>query len=114
MREEATELAVAAPVLGKQLSYGDLGCLGWPVAAASQRPVIDGAGAADILVVGTTNDPATPYSWAQALARQLESGHLVTYAGEGHTAYNKSNDCVDSTVDDYFITGTVPASDPMC
>jgi pimeloyl-ACP methyl ester carboxylesterase len=114
MRAEAAQLAAAAPVLGKQLAYGDLGCLGWPVAAASQRPVIDGAGAADILVVGTTNDPATPYSWAQALAQQLETGHLVTYEGEGHTAYNKSNDCVDSAVDDYFIKGTVPASDPMC
>jgi pimeloyl-ACP methyl ester carboxylesterase len=114
MREQAAELAAAAPVLGKQLAYGDLGCLGWPVTAASERPVIRGAGAADILVVGTTNDPATPYSWAQALAGQLESGHLVTYKGEGHTAYNKSNACVDDTVDDYFIEGTVPASDPKC
>ena len=114
MRAEAAELAEKAPVLGKQLSYGDLGCLGWPVAAATERPVIDGSGAADILVVGTTNDPATPYSWAVSLADQLESGHLVSYEGEGHTAYNKSNACVDSTVDDYFIDGTVPASDPLC
>jgi pimeloyl-ACP methyl ester carboxylesterase len=114
MREEATALATAAPVLGKQLSYGDLGCLGWPVTASTERPVIDGDGAADILVIGTTNDPATPYSWAEELAVQLESGHLVTYEGEGHTAYNKSNSCVDDTVDDYFLDGTVPASDPLC
>ncbi|GAB2453095.1 alpha/beta fold hydrolase [Conyzicola lurida] len=87
MREEAAELATAAPVLGKQLSYGDLGCLGWPVAASTERPVI---------------------------AVQLESGHLVTYEGEGHTAYNKSNSCVDDTVDDYFIDGAVPSSDPLC
>ena len=65
-------------------------------------------------MVGTTNDPATPYSWAEALASQLENGHLVTYEGEGHTAYNKSNACVDDTVDDYFVDGTVPASDPLC
>ena len=49
------------------------------------------AGSADILVVGTTNDPATPYVWAQNMAEQLQHGHLVTYDGEGHTAYNKSN-----------------------
>ncbi|GAB3605322.1 alpha/beta hydrolase [Conyzicola nivalis] len=114
MREQAAELAAAAPVLGKQLSYGDVGCLQWPVKASTERPVIDAAGSADILVVGTTNDPATPYSWAQALADQLENGHLVTYEGEGHTAYNKSNACVDDTVDDFFVAGTVPASDPLC
>ena len=114
MRAQAQELATLAPVLGKQLSYGDVGCLGWPVKAAAERPVIHAAGSADILVVGTTNDPATPYSWAVALAEQLDNGHLVTYEGEGHTAYNKSNACVDNTIDDYFIDGTVPADDPRC
>jgi len=114
MRAQADELAAAAPVLGKQLSYGDVGCLRWPVTAATERPVIDGAGSADILVVGTTNDPATPYSWAVELAAQLENGHLVSYEGEGHTAYNKSNACIDDTVDDYFVDGTVPAADPKC
>ena len=114
MRAQAQELATLAPVLGKQLSYGDVGCLGWPVKAAAERPVIHAAGSADILVVGTTNDPATPYSWAVALAEQLDNGHLVTYESEGHTAYNKSNACVDNTIDDYFIDGTVPADDPRC
>jgi pimeloyl-ACP methyl ester carboxylesterase len=114
MRAQAAELAAEAPVLGKQLSYGDVGCLGWPVKAATARPVIHAAGSADILVVGTTNDPATPYSWAVALADQLENGHLVTYEGEGHTAYNKSNACIDDTVDDFFVDGTVPAADPQC
>jgi hypothetical protein len=52
--------------------------------------------------------------WAVALAEQLENGHLVSYEGEGHTAYNKSNSCVNDTVDDYFIDGTVPQKDPDC
>ena len=52
--------------------------------------------------------------WAQALAEQLDSGHLVTFTGEGHTAYNKSNSCVDDAVDNYLLTGTVPSEDPMC
>ena len=65
-------------------------------------------------MLGTTNDPATPYVWAEALSAQLENGHLVTYQGEGHTAYNKSNDCIADTVDAYLIDGTVPAADPMC
>ena len=65
-------------------------------------------------MVGTTNDPATPYKWAKSLASQLENGHLVTYNGEGHTAYNKSNACVDNAVDDFFVKGTVPETDPNC
>ena len=36
-------------------------------------------GAAPILVVGTTGDPATPYHWAQALAKQLDSAQLLTW-----------------------------------
>ena len=65
-------------------------------------------------MVGTTNDPATPYVWAQALADELENGHLITYTGEGHTAYNKSNACVDDAVDAFFLEGTVPDTDPDC
>ena len=48
------------------------------------------------------------------MAEQLENGHLVTYRGEGHTAYNKSNACVNDAVDDYFIDDVVPATDPKC
>jgi len=44
----------------------------------------------------------------------LQNGHLVTYDGEGHTAYNKGSDCINDVVDDYFIDGTVPSSDPRC
>jgi hypothetical protein len=33
-------------------------------------------------VIGTTDDPATPYESAQALSRDLESARLLTYVGE--------------------------------
>jgi pimeloyl-ACP methyl ester carboxylesterase len=114
MRAEEAELIRLAPVLGKQLAYGGTGCSGWPYASTRERGPITAAGSSDILVVGTINDPATPYVWAKALAGQLENGHLVTYDGEGHTAYNKGSDCINDVVDDYFIDGTVPQSDPRC
>jgi len=110
---EAAELASVAPVFGPPMSWG-VGCEGWPFPPTRERGPIRAAGAAPILVVGTTNDPATPYQWAVNLSEELESGHLVTYHGEGHTAYNKSNSCVNDAVDSYFIDGTVPASDPQC
>ena len=39
--------------------------------AKFELPKITAAGAPPILVVGTTRDPATPYRWAQALARRV-------------------------------------------
>ncbi|WP_104127995.1 alpha/beta hydrolase [Cryobacterium sp. Y57] len=114
MRAQAAELEAAAPVIGPFMSFGDIGCANWPYKFTGERTEIHASGAAPILVVGTTNDPATPYVWAQQLAEQLDSGSLVTYTGEGHTAYNKSNSCVNDAVDSYLVDGIVPASDPQC
>lgn len=114
MAAEAARLVEAAPVIGPYFSYGDIGCAAWPYPEGAERGEIHAEGAAPILVIGTTNDPATPYIWAKALADQLESGTLVTYEGEGHTAYNKGSDCVNDIVDDYLVDGVVPAADPQC
>ncbi|MFP7759658.1 alpha/beta hydrolase [Marisediminicola sp. LYQ85] len=112
--EEAEQLAEVAPVFGPTMSGGGTSCAEWPFESTRERTEIAAEGSAPILVVGTTNDPATPYIWAQSLSEQLENGHLVTYDGEGHTAYNKSNACVDDAVDDFFLEGTVPRTDPLC
>ncbi|MBC7724942.1 MAG: alpha/beta fold hydrolase [Burkholderiaceae bacterium] len=114
LKAQAAELAAMAPVFGPSMSYGGSGCADWPFTSTRDRVAISAPGSAPILVVGTTNDPATPYVWAQNLAGELESGHLLTYNGEGHTAYNKSNACVNDTVDAFLIDGTVPATDPDC
>jgi len=114
MRADAAAIEAAAPVIGKYMAYGDTSCANWPDTFTGTRAEIHAPGAAPILVVGTTNDPATPYVWAQSLAKQLDSARLVTFAGEGHTAYNKSNACVNNAVDSYLLQGTVPATDPKC
>ncbi|GAB3384606.1 alpha/beta hydrolase [Humibacter soli] len=114
MRAQAAELVKAAPVIGPYMSYGDIGCAQWPYSPTRTEAPIHAAGAPPILVVGTTGDPATPYPWAKSLASQLDSGHLITYHGHGHTAYNKSNSCVNDAVDGFFVNGTVPAKDPQC
>ena len=54
------------------------------------------------MVVGTTRDPATPYRSAQALARDLKSGVLLGWVGDGHTAYMMGSSCIDSAVDKYL------------
>lgn len=114
MRENAEELAEAAPVIGPYMGYGDIGCSTWPYPEQAERAEIHAEGAAPIVVVGTTNDPATPYAWAEALADQLDSGVLVSYEGEGHTAYNKGSDCVNAAVEAYLVDGTVPEDGLDC
>lgn len=114
MRERAAQVAEAAPIIGPYMGYGDIGCDNWPYEGDRDREPIHAPGAAPIMVVGTTGDPATPYHWAEALAAQLDSGVLVSYEGEGHTAYNKSNSCVNDAVERYLLDGTVPEADPMC
>ena len=50
---------------------------------------IDGAGAAPIVVIGTTRDPATPYEWAAGAGRRSSSpAVLLSRDGDGHTGYN--------------------------
>jgi hypothetical protein len=114
MRKDAASLEKAAPVLGLYQAYGDILCAQWPYGPTDFPAEVHAPGAAPILVVGTTGDPATPYAEAKQLAKQLDSGHLVTYRGEGHTAYDKGISCIDHTVDAYFVDGVVPNTDPLC
>lgn len=102
----------AAPVLGP-FGGPDLQCTQWPVAPAAEIGRITATGAPPVVVVGTTGDPATPYEWAVAMSRQLDSAVLVTLAGEGHTAYGQSR-CVRRLVQDYLVEGRLPADGSRC
>lgn len=63
------------------------------------------AGSAPIVVVGTTRDPATPYEWSVRLDDELENGRLISYDGDGHTAYGRGSMCVDDAIDSYLVNG---------
>ena len=96
-------------------TLGDVQCANWPYAYSGEEvEPVTGDGADPIVVVGTTNDPATPYRWAEALSDQLESAVLVTYTGEGHIAYDEQDPCINTPIDDYFIDGTVPTDGLTC
>jgi len=114
LASENAQLVQAAPTLTRPSVIGDVTCENWPFRNRVAPPVVTGAGAAPILILSSTGDPATPYQWGVALSKQLESAHLVTRHGEGHTAYNRRIPCIDNTVDRYFVSGTVPKKDPDC
>ncbi|WP_336921384.1 alpha/beta hydrolase [Aquipuribacter sp. SD81] len=108
------ELTEAAPTFGPQLAYGALPCLDWEHTAVPW-PEVDGQGAPPVVVVGTTRDPATPMVWAERLADQLDTGVLVRFDGDGHTAYGRAGSgCVDELLDAFWLEGEVPADGTTC
>ena len=104
----------SSPTFGAALSNQDARCRAWGHNGTRKPAPIHAKGAAPILVVGTTGDPATPYAWAQALAEQLESGQLLTWEGDGHTAYGRSGPCIHDAVDAYLTSGTMPEPGLTC
>ncbi|MBZ6132916.1 alpha/beta hydrolase [Streptomyces olivaceus] len=114
VREALPEFEKASPVFGEGLAWASLNCTYWPVQPTGEPHRIKAAGATPIVVVGTTRDPATPYRWAEALADQLSSGRLLTYEGDGHTAYGRGSTCIDSAIDTYLLTGTAPKDGKRC
>lgn len=111
--QAASTVAKAAPTFGIVLGAGNTPCIGWPVPAEMSPGPVRAQGAPPIVVVGNLRDPATPYAWAQSLARQLASGVLVTRDADGHTAYLRS-DCVDNLVTSYVVDLKVPPSGSSC
>jgi pimeloyl-ACP methyl ester carboxylesterase len=109
----ARQLQKTAPHFADLVAYNDLACAFWPVPAERAPAPVTAAGAPPIVVVGTTGDPATPYPWAVALAKELDSGVLITHQGEGHTAF-QSSACVERAVDRYLVDLTVPKPGVVC
>jgi pimeloyl-ACP methyl ester carboxylesterase len=109
----AAAAATSAPVFGAPDIWQSLQCAYWPV-PSQPLPAIRAAGAPPVLVVGTTRDPATPYRWAQALSQDLASGVLLGRNGDGHTAYLSGSSCVDTYVNRYLVSLSVPRSGTVC
>lgn len=114
VRADAASAAEDAPLFGAYIVWSNLVCTTWPAPAQGKPAPVTAAGSPPILVVGTTRDPATPYEWAKALADELDAGHLLTYVGDGHTAYRRGSSCIDGAVDAYLLAGNTPAAGTRC
>jgi pimeloyl-ACP methyl ester carboxylesterase len=114
MPSKFKEFDDASPTFGRLFVYDLAKCADWPVRSTRTPGPIHAPGAPPIVVIGTTRDPATPYAWAQALASQLDSGHLITRDGDGHTGYHQGNTCVDNAVQRYLVGGKVPQDNLSC
>jgi pimeloyl-ACP methyl ester carboxylesterase len=106
----------ASPLFGDFLAWGMLSCTDWAVPGAADHPDVSAPGAAPILVVGNTGDPATPYEGTRKMVRALGPGVGVelTYEGQGHGAYDSKNKCVQDAVNGYLLDGKVPTAGTVC
>ena len=103
----------ASQVFGKYFAYPELGCLGWPQGKSMVE--IDYTVDLEVgpLVIGTTGDPATPYQQAVSLAKLLNGATLLTFQGEGHTAYG-SDTCVNDYVENYLLGENLGSAELIC
>ncbi|MEV8597117.1 alpha/beta fold hydrolase [Streptomyces sp. NPDC052012] len=106
----------ASELFGDYLAWGMISCTDWAVPGAADHPDVSAPGAAPILVIGNTGDPATPYEGARKMVRALGEGVGVelTYRGQGHGAYDSKNRCVRNAVHGYLLDGKVPAAGTVC
>ncbi|MDT0308402.1 alpha/beta hydrolase [Streptomyces sp. DSM 44917] len=114
VREALPAYEEASPTFGADFAWATLLCAAWPLEPTGEPVTVNAAGAPDILVIGTTRDPATPYAWAQGLADQLDSGILLTRDGDGHGSYGSGNACVDGAVNAYLLQNTSPEDGSTC
>ncbi|MCW7942122.1 peptidase [Streptomyces hygroscopicus] len=116
VKAKLPQFRAASRVFGDFLAWSILSCTDWPVAGAAGHPEVSAPGAAPILVVGNTGDPATPYEGAKKMVQALGNGVGVelTYKGQGHGSYDSGSTCVQGTVNSYLLNGRVPAAGTVC
>jgi len=105
--------AAQSPHFGEPIVNDYVRCAMWP---AEEEPLtaVTAPGTPPILVVSTTNDPATPYEAGVRTAERLESGVLLTYEGDGHTVVGQGVSCVDDAVVKYLVDLEPPEDGTTC
>lgn len=103
-----------APRLGAFVVNNSLPCSVWPVPPRPAVGRLTAVGAPPILVIGTTEDPATPLAQARSLAGALQHGRLLVAAGEQHTSFDNGNACVDAIVTQYLVDRDLPRVGTRC
>jgi pimeloyl-ACP methyl ester carboxylesterase len=88
-------------------------CATWPVPPTGKPHLPTVSGLPKVLVVSTTNDPATPYQAGVNLAKSLGGG-LLTFEGTQHTAFLQNIPCVDKYGTAYLINLSLPPAGTRC
>ena len=102
-----------APHFGESIVNDYVRCAMWPVEAEPLTEVT-APESPPIVVVSTTNDPATPYEAGVRTAEKLVNGVLITHEGDGHTVVATGVSCVDDAVATYLVDLEPPEDGLTC
>lgn len=108
------DIRADSPRFGQAFLREFLPCAYWPVPPKPKGTFAGKPTVNPVLVVGTTNDPSTPYAWSERLTDAIPGAVLLTRDGDGHTAYLGGNSCVDAAVNTYLLDGTPPPAGTVC
>jgi pimeloyl-ACP methyl ester carboxylesterase len=107
------ELAKVSPLFGPWQQYQGILCAYWPVGPKNLMVTLTISGAPPILLVGATDDPATPYADAVAVSHEIPGSVLLTREGNGHTSYFSSQ-CIQDAEDAYLTDLQLPPTGKVC
>lgn len=88
-------------------------CAFWPVPATGGPHVPQTPGLPTVMVISTTQDPATPYQAGVNLANDIKA-RLLTYEGTQHTAFLQGDSCVDRAGISYLVDLKLPDEGTRC
>jgi len=111
--DDGAAMATEAPHFGESIVNDYVRCAMWPVEAEPLTEVT-APEAPPIVVVSTTNDPATPYEAGVRTAEKLTTGVLVTYEGDGHTVVGNGVSCIDDAIATYLVDLEPPEDGLTC
>ena len=106
----------AFPIFGAFLAASPLGCDPRLPAPPAPEQVGDVrvTNTPPILIVGTTGDPATPYTGAIDLQARIAGSRLLTLVSTEHAGYGKGIPCIDNAVDAYLVQLVLPTVGLRC
>jgi pimeloyl-ACP methyl ester carboxylesterase len=107
------EFAEAGSIFGPIWWWSIAGCSDWPTSPDRYIGPWRTRTSEPVLVVGNYFDGATDYDGAVAVNHLLRNSRLLSYAGWGHTAFQRS-ECVTNYVIEYLLDGSLPAEDTVC
>ncbi|MGW4890982.1 alpha/beta hydrolase [Kitasatospora sp. NPDC004240] len=113
-QRNVTASRAANPILGG-MGANVWPCAFWPEPLEPQVRVTD-RGPANILLLQTTRDPATPYAGALEMRAALGGrARMVTVDGGNHGAYDPgAPSCAVTAADRFLTTGVLPRRDQFC
>lgn len=110
----AGQIRTQAPIFGFGTSQGLFFCEGVNV-PPDPVPVNFTNTQTPMLIMGSTHDGLTQYSWATELARTFLNSRVVTYDGTQHTPFLAAGStCMDTLGVDYLVRLNRPSTDVNC